>query len=457
MIIYSSVVLAKEYGNYEPKRILKVSETSSGKKYGLDLKYLDRILKDLSFHAKNYPPRFDSTQDKQRAIQDIRVLSGMLDLDILVNDPNPNPQILWRAGSLSSMGHNLDIPGSTEKASEIFLKLLTISPHDPRGNYDYGVFLAGSGRSKKAIPYLEKAHSLGVSNASYSLGMVYLSLGDKQKAIENLELYKKRKPNDRNIDKLLNGIINGKTVIKRKGKSKSYSAKSPDWYKYYYLNPNPQKFVEETKKMSKSGVLLNPKTDLAAITFLSQVMAQNPNKIINWLNQLNELTEKEMAPIYKAAWLSNTKEAIRYFERNKITKYKNRRPPNPLDIELKHPAHLDMLWSYFFATGEKQPIRKIVTALNYYKYKGAIDAFKSSKQTSEDRQKAIYEAMYKAAIWSLEANSKQHKKIKKIIEEIYNNSRLTKNERLWLVYVLNRLDPNKYKNKVKKNNNKNAV
>jgi len=213
MLLASSFTYATEYGHYDPKRILTVSETPSGKKHGIDGKYLDQMLSDLARHAKNYPPQFDTPQDRQRAIQDIKTLSGML--DILVNGPSPNPEILWRAGFLNSMGHNLDISGSAEKASATFQKLLAVSPSDSRGNYMYGTFLAGTGKPKEALPYLEKALAVGVTDAAYALGMTYLTLGNKQKALENLEAYRQRNPNDGNVAKLIDGIRNGKVEIKR--------------------------------------------------------------------------------------------------------------------------------------------------------------------------------------------------------------------------------------------------
>ena len=208
-----SFAQAAEYGSYEPKRILTVTETSSGKTYGIDTKYLDQILNDLGRHAKNYPPQFDTPQDKPRAVQDIKMLSGML--DILINGPSPNPEILWRAGFLNSMGHNLDIAGSAEKTFTIFQKLLAIYPSDPRGNYMYGAFLAGLGKPKEALPYLEKALSVGVTDAAYALGMTHLSLGNKESALVNLEAYRQRNPDDMNIAKLIDAIRNGKVEIKR--------------------------------------------------------------------------------------------------------------------------------------------------------------------------------------------------------------------------------------------------
>jgi hypothetical protein len=38
--------------------------------------------------------------------------------------------------------------------------------------------LEGAGKPKEALTYLEKARSLGVVDAVYSIGMTYLSLGD---------------------------------------------------------------------------------------------------------------------------------------------------------------------------------------------------------------------------------------------------------------------------------------
>lgn len=213
ILLIFSISHAKEYGNYDPKRVLTASESPSGKKYGFDGAYADRMLGDLALHAKNYPPKFDTPQDRQRAIQDVKTLSGML--DILISGPSANPELLVRAGFLNSIGHNLDIPGSAEKTVAIFQRLLAALPSDPRGNYMYGTFLAGAGKPKEALPYLEKALAVGVVDAAYALGMTYLTLGDKGKALENLEGYKRRNPGDGNVDKLIDAIRNGKVELRK--------------------------------------------------------------------------------------------------------------------------------------------------------------------------------------------------------------------------------------------------
>lgn len=207
---------AKEYGKYDPKQLLTVSEAgeTAGRKYGFDTVYLDHILEDLSAHAKDYPPHFDSAKDKQRAVRDVKTLSGML--DVLVNVPTPDPAMLMRAASLNSMGHNLDIPGAAEKADMQFTQLLAATPEDAHANLFYGAFLVGVGEPDSALPYLEKAAGHNQIEALHVLGVAYLALGDKAKALENLEAYKAKAPGDQAVEKLIDAIRNGKIEFKRK-------------------------------------------------------------------------------------------------------------------------------------------------------------------------------------------------------------------------------------------------
>ena len=211
--LVSSSASAREYGNYDTKRLLTVTETPEGKKYGFGGPYLGQMMSDLSVHARNYPPQFDTPHDKQRATEDVKALSGML--DVLIKVPNPDLKLLTLAGDVNSIGHNLDIPGAAQKANSIFLRLLAAAPSDPRGNYMYGKFLSGVGKPKEALPYLEKALSLGVIDAAYAIGMTHLTLGDKEQALKSLEDYKRRKPSDGSVDQLIDAIRNGRIEFQR--------------------------------------------------------------------------------------------------------------------------------------------------------------------------------------------------------------------------------------------------
>ncbi|AXQ27336.1 hypothetical protein D0B54_00920 [Solimonas sp. K1W22B-7] len=215
LLLCCGPVSAAEYGRHDLRSILTVSETASGKTHGLDLQALDRIIEDMAVHARNYPPQFDTDADRQRAAADIGALSRML--GVLTDSPQAQPAILLRAGFLNSMGHNLDVPGAAEKAVLNFEKLLTLDPANARGNLMYGTFLAGAGRGKQALPYLQKALSLGVADAHYPLGLAYLSLRDKRKGLEHLEAYLAQHPGDADANQLVKAIRSGKMEFRQGG------------------------------------------------------------------------------------------------------------------------------------------------------------------------------------------------------------------------------------------------
>jgi len=205
--------LAQDYGRYDLKRLLSLAEGPPGKSsVNIDIAYLSRILDDLGRHAGTYPPNFQSAEDRQRAQRDVSALSKAFE-PIYANIAG-NPQLLLRLALLHVFAHNLDVVGSAEKAVAEFDALLKLTPDDPLANYRYGIFLATTTRGGAAIPYLEKAKSLGVANADYWLGMSYQLAGDKAKAILNLESYTRRVPGDQDARKVLDAVRNGKVDVK---------------------------------------------------------------------------------------------------------------------------------------------------------------------------------------------------------------------------------------------------
>ena len=135
-------------------------------------------------------------------------------LDPLIDNPSTSPPLLLRLGVLHAIAFNLDVPDSFQKAGSAFNKLLSLTPDDPQANYRYGSFLAATTRKGEGIPFLEKAKSLGVVNADYWLGSSYALVGNKAKAIENLDAYTRRTPSDANAAKLLEAIRADKVEFK---------------------------------------------------------------------------------------------------------------------------------------------------------------------------------------------------------------------------------------------------
>jgi tetratricopeptide (TPR) repeat protein len=210
----SLLVDAAEYGHYDLKKVVATSETTPGKPtVTMNVAYFTEILNDLGSHAGTYPVQFDSSDDRHRAEHDVVLLSALL--DTVADSFSDNKSILLRLALLHADGHNLDIAGSDQKAVAIFDNVLEKWPNDPQANYRYGVFLAGTVKGKSAaIPFLEKAKSLGVINADYTLGLAYLNAGDRDKAVANLESYTARVPGDENAARILDAVVRGKIETK---------------------------------------------------------------------------------------------------------------------------------------------------------------------------------------------------------------------------------------------------
>jgi tetratricopeptide (TPR) repeat protein len=202
----------KPYTRFQPEKLLIPPDPEKGTGPRFNVGYLDLWIAELSVHAKNYPVRFSSDEDKKLAYRDVELLSKQLDI---LNEPlEPNAEFLRRAGFVNSMAHNLDVPGAANRANDYFQRLLKVAPDDPAGNYMYGAFLGGAGKSAAAIPYLLKADSLGILNASYSLGMTYLMTGDKEKSIEYFEKYLKLVPEDKSVPRFIEAIKAGRVGTK---------------------------------------------------------------------------------------------------------------------------------------------------------------------------------------------------------------------------------------------------
>ena len=218
-----------------------------------------------------------------------------------------------------------------------------------------------------------------------------------------------------------------------------------DWLMEYYIFPTPDLFVSEVNNLSKNGVLSDPKNKQTVSVFLSRVLADNSDKTLKWMKELEHLNKTDMETVFYAVWLSDTKESKEYLKSIGATQALETKPTNFLLVPIDSPSTLDALWAYFFATGQQEPIRRIVSAFNYENHSGALEAYKTSKQTELDKQNAILDSIFRSARWSLESNIKQHPRVAEICGDLFKDKSLTNSEQLWLGVVLSKALPNKYK------------
>jgi len=79
----------------------------------------------------------------------------------------------------------------------------------------------------------------------------------------------------------------------------------------------------------------------------------------------------------------------------------------------------------------------LIQTLEYTKYQGDLSKFKKSKQTNEDRQKAINNAIYNSLVWSLKSNYKQHELVKDYCDWAVENESLLDVQKNELKKILN--------------------
>ena len=221
-----------------------------------------------------------------------------------------------------------------------------------------------------------------------------------------------------------------------------------DWMMFYYKNPAPEQLVAEVRAMTKAGALKDPNAQPPTVAFLSRVMAKNPTKINKWLEELGDLEKNERSVVFAAAWYSDTDEARAFFKKKGLQDYLDQEAPAILEMEVKDPSTLDMLWGYFMATGDEAPIRRIISAFALSKHAGAVERFKDSAKTEEDRKAAYFDATFQSAQWSLESNCRQHPLVLKHAEAIFADPKLPKDQSLWLGVVLSKVKPEKYHVKI---------
>jgi hypothetical protein len=205
---------AADYGRYDLTQLVQ-KNAPPAKGATLNLVLVDQVLSALQQHAGNYPPKFDSPSDAQRAKADATKLMGML--GAVFSAGSAPPEMLLRMGMLGTVSHNMDVPGGAAYAQTHFERLLKVDPAHAGGNFQYGTFLGNTGRAKEALPYLVKAKDKGVIPALYAIGMSHLMLGEKALALENLQAYQKALPGDAAVGKLIEAVQSGKAEVKKAG------------------------------------------------------------------------------------------------------------------------------------------------------------------------------------------------------------------------------------------------
>jgi hypothetical protein len=147
------------------------------------------------------------------------------------------------------------------------------------------------------------------------------------------------------------------------------------WINRYRLRPQPQKLPAAVKAMRSLGVFRDLDASGVYIGFMAGVIGANPDKADRLIAAMFPMPPEDQVAVVRAiaySGLPSWKAMLRRFAERMparavlIDRLIEGKLPTleklPID---KSPAVLDTLWGYYFASGRKEPVNRIIGALEW--------------------------------------------------------------------------------------------
>jgi hypothetical protein len=172
--------------------------------------------------------------------------------------------------------------------------------------------------------------------------------------------------------------------------------------------------------------------------FFAQIMKRHPDRIAAWMKETSGLPEAERKIFVQSVWMSQTKEGKQWL-REHDEKELAGKPGHPLTEDgpfVLEAYHLDMLWEWFFATGEKAPVEQIVGKFDLIPVEPGDDPQPPRPPAGVDRATQLRYAIGGSAVWSATSLATTHDRLYMYLKEIQKDPRLQKRGGAWLKRVL---------------------
>ncbi|MEC9367954.1 MAG: hypothetical protein VX871_04605 [Pseudomonadota bacterium] len=176
------------------------------------------------------------------------------------------------------------------------------------------------------------------------------------------------------------------------------------WMYAYRKAPKPQQVPEAVGAMKKLGLLSDPEKSGFIIGFLAGVLHENPRSAPTLVRKMFPMPPKEQAVIIKAiaySGLPNWQDLLRKIaprmpERQlMVDEYLEGKAPTLMAVPLETGTPvIYALWGFYVATGDYEPVTRIITALQWSKdksepestsFRGWISAAFTSEETDVDK------------------------------------------------------------------------
>ena len=178
----------------------------------LDVSLLDDFIEDVSPNARNYPTNFPNRSQRYYTREKIKVMADWI--DPFASAPNASYEVLIRAAKLNGMGRNLDLGSDyVVRGGKYVDRAIKAKPDSGEANFLYGVMLSEGGGFKEGKKYLDRAVSLGYTEAEQSLAQSDLLSDRRGEALSRLRRLEQRSPDNQIIRQQIKIIEDGKFYI----------------------------------------------------------------------------------------------------------------------------------------------------------------------------------------------------------------------------------------------------
>jgi len=199
------------------------------------------------------------------------------------------------------------------------------------------------------------------------------------------------------------------------------------WVMTYYQNPAPDEFVQKVKEMSAAGLLNDSRPNArrdANVMFLGKIMATNAKRIPEWMDALSSLPDADIKVLKRAVWYSATAGGTAWLIENGEADLAN--GPRPMLLANRQamqlqPYHLDQLWEWFFATGEDEPVARIISLFSLAhelpneKTLNLLSPPTVSEDKSQNQIQLDNYRLLKPALWSTTSLAVHHDRVLEIL------------------------------------------
>lgn len=178
----------------------------------LDVSLLDAFIAEASPNARHYPPNFPNRTQRYNTREKIKVLTEWI--EPYAQSPNASYDVLLRAAKLNGMGRNLDLGSDyTIRGGKYVDRAIKIQPDSGEANFLYGMMLSEGGGFKEGQKYLDKAVSLGYTEAEQSLAQSDVLSDRRDNALQRLRRLAGENPNNTIIPQQIKLVEEGKFYI----------------------------------------------------------------------------------------------------------------------------------------------------------------------------------------------------------------------------------------------------